>query len=66
MISILKYGFTGYWFVFVLFEMYLIYFICDKILRKYKYLVMIGLSFAGIVFLAMPSLRGGTYICCFV
>ena len=59
LMSFLKWGFQEYWFTFVLFEMFLIYYICGKVFRKCKYIVMIGLSLAGIVFLAMPSLRGG-------
>ena len=58
-LSFVKHGFDGYWFTFVLFEMYLIYYICGGVFKKYKYVVMIGLSLAGIALLAMPSLRGG-------
>ena len=56
--SFLKYGFQEYWFTFVLFEMFLIYFICDKVFRRYKYVLMIGLSLVGVAYLSMPSLRG--------
>ena len=57
--SFLKYGFQEYWFTFVLFEMFLIYFICDKIFQRYRHIAMIGLSLAGIAYLSISSLRGG-------
>ena len=57
--SFLKLGFQDYWFTFVLFEMFLIYFICDKVFRRYKYVLMVGLSLVGVAYLSMPSLRGG-------
>lgn len=58
-LSFIQYGFGEYWFTFVLFEIYLIYYICGGVFKKYKYIVMIGLSLAGVALLAMPSLRGG-------
>lgn len=58
-LSFIKYGFGEYWFTFVLFEIYLIYYICGGVFKKYKYIVMIGLSLAGVALLAMPSLCGG-------
>ena len=57
--SFLKWGFQEYWFTFVLFEMFLIYFICDKVFRRYKYVLMVGLSLVGVAYLSIPSLRGG-------
>ena len=60
-LSFIKFGFGGYWFTFVLFEMYVIYYFCCRVFQKYKYVVMVGLSLVGVAVLAMPSLRGGHF-----
>lgn len=58
-LSFVKHGFDEYWFTFVLFEIYLIYYICGGVFKRYKYVVIMGLSLAGIALLTTPSLRGG-------
>ena len=58
-LSFLKYGFQEYWFTFVLFEMFLIYFLCSSCFGRLQYVLMIILSILGIGFLMAPTLRGG-------
>lgn len=56
--NLLSNGWEGYWFTFVLFEMFLIYYIIaflSHIMSKYTMLVLIPLAMAGIVLLAIGS-----------
>ena len=57
-ISFVQYGFQEYWFTLVLFEMFFINYVCEKVGGKYKYLMMVCLSLVGVAYLAIPSIRG--------